>query len=98
MYLSALSVEYVRAEVTATANPTLGTVEFAFTTTGSPSSWVAGSWEGSAVQSGEYWRATARVLVGPGFVTVPTGSVAVWCRLNASPESVVKVAGSVEVS
>jgi hypothetical protein len=98
MHISALSVEYLRAEVTATADPTISTVEFAFTTTGAPATWASGSWEGTATQSGSYYRATARVLVGPGFAAIPTGNVSVWVRLNSAPESVVKVAGSVEVS
>jgi hypothetical protein len=98
MNISSLSVEYLRAEVTATADPTIGSVDFAFTTTGSPSTWVAGSWEGTATQAGDYFRATARVLVGPGHASIPTGSVSVWVRTASSPENVVKVAGTVRVS
>lgn len=98
MILSSLSVEYVRAEVSADADPTSSGVSFAFTTSGDPVTWVPGEWAAPPVQVGDLYTATARVLVGPGQVTVPEGTVQVWVRLDASPEAVVKVAGSLRVS
>lgn len=100
MFLSSLSVEYVRVDVVATIDPTSGTVAFAFTSTGSPSSWTNGGWEGGATEDAGsgYFTATARILVGPGQATLPTGSVTVWVRTSAAPESVVKVAGVLNVT
>lgn len=99
-HISPLSVEYVRAEVTAVEDPTTASVSFAFTTAGAPSeeSWSPGEWEGESVFSGGYHRAVARILVGPGFLELPEGSVSVWVRTSAAPENVVKVAGTVRVS
>jgi hypothetical protein len=100
MNISVLSVEFLTVEVTALTDPTAGSVEFAFTTTGrpGPSDWVAGSWDGDPVETGPYHRARARVLVGPGYRELPLGSVAVWVRTSSAPENIVKVAGSLDVS
>lgn len=98
MHLSSLSVEYVRAEVSADADPTVSSVSFAFTTSGDPVTWVPGEWTEGPYRNGAVYTATARVLVGPGQVTLPEGTVQAWVRLDASPESVVKVAGVLKVS
>jgi hypothetical protein len=97
-YLSAQSVEWVRASVTATQDPTAATVSFGFDTDDTPDTWHPGEWEGVAERSGDYWTATARVLVGPGFVPLPSGRVLVWIRAAASPEDVIKPIGSLKVS
>jgi hypothetical protein len=92
------SVEWLRASVTATSDPTTGAVSFAFDTDDDPAAWVAGEWEGAAVQSGRNYTATARVLVGPGFAALPLGRVTVWIRAASSPEDVIKPVGTVRVA
>lgn len=96
--LAASSVEYVRAEVVSTDDPSSSTPAFSFTTADAPSSWTTAAWEGPAVLGADgLWRATARILVGPGQLTIPTGVVNVWVRVTAGPEAAVQTAGTVRV-
>jgi hypothetical protein len=95
---SALSLEYVRYQVTATRNgtsydPTAGTVQFAFTAPGlNPSSWVTGAWESA---SGNYY---ATCLVGPsGATTLAPGEYQVWMKVSAAPESPVRLVGTITI-
>ena len=96
-YISKTSVEFLRASVTSTLDPTIGTVSFSFSTDDQPATWYVGEWEGPAVQSGGYFTATARILVGPSHVELPEGHVAVWVRANSAPEAVVKPIGTIKV-
>ena len=99
--LSALSLEYLRYQVTANVlgvpyTPTADTVQFAFPATGvAPSSWFSGSWE--TVGGSTYF---ARCLVGPsgGVVTLAAGNYDVYIKITDSPEVPVRKVGTLTVS
>ncbi len=83
------SVEYVRYDVTGSADPQNGTVGIALVgTAATPASFVDGEWEGSTVEiEPGVFQATARFLVGQGDLDVVAGTYAVWVRVVAAPES-----------
>lgn len=99
--MSSLSTEYVRVAVEVTKdgllyNPTLDSVQMAFTASGiAPVSgdWKVGSWE---VAGTTYW---ARCLVGPsGAVSLSAGIYDVWVKIMDAPEIPVRKAGSVTIT
>lgn len=105
--VSSLSTTYVKCRISAKengvdANPTSGTVEFAFipdsASNPNPVSgdWKAGSWE-SALDGGvySYW---GRCLIGSGgVVTLTAGSYDVWVRVTKSPEVVIDNVGVLNI-
>lgn len=99
--ISVLSTTYVRCTVSATeagvpANPTDGTVSFAFLPDDAvpvSGDWKAGSW--AAPGNGEYW---GRCLVGPaGTVTLAAGTYDVWIRLTRGLENVIDQVGKLTI-
>lgn len=101
--LSALTLEYIRVQVSATANgspvnPTGDIVQLAFVAPGtSPgvSDWKTASWD-TVAPNGVY---TAQCLVGPaGTVQLAAGVYAVWVKVTDSPEIPVRQAGSVQIT
>ena len=99
--ISSASLEYVRIPVQVVIagivyNPTLDTVQFAFTSTMRepvPTDWVAGTWETTG--QGTFF---AMCLIGPGGVTqLNTGTYFVWVKVTDSPEVPVKQAGSITI-
>jgi len=93
------STEYIRAQISywagTTADPTNFKVDFAFTPAEDipPTTWYVGDWDVARN------RVFARVLVGPGSdaVLLP-GVYAVWIRVNAVPESPVRMVGTLRIS
>lgn len=92
--LSAASLEYVQAFVTATVqgapyNPTSDAVAFAFIAPGtSPvgAQWYSGSWDSTSANSGTN-SYIAQCLVGPGgTVQLAAGSYQVWVQITDNPE------------
>ena len=99
--IPAVSTEYVRVEVAATANgaavdPTADTVQFAFLSSyAEPASgdWKSGSWDS---ENGRYY---AQCLVGPsGTVTLAKGPWFVWVKVTASPEAPVRQVGQLQIT
>jgi hypothetical protein len=89
----ALSLQYVQASVTTTAegtavNPTGDVVAFAFTAVGAkPASgdWQVGSWDGTTPRAdGSY---VAQCLVGPGgTIALTVAKYMMWVRVTDNPE------------
>lgn len=97
------STQYVYARVDPITagvhtDPTPFTVEFAFTASvdTTPTSWSAGGWVADTTTLPYTYY--ARVLVGPAGVVLIEGEWAVWCRITATPEVVVEVAGILTVT
>ena len=98
--IEAVSLEYVRVQVTALKSgaaydPTTDVVKIAFVLSGekaATATWYTASWE----QSDEtYW---AGCLVGPGgTATLTAGLYSVYVKVTDSPEVPVKLAGSLTV-
>lgn len=82
------SIEQLICTVVANVDPTTYVVEFAFTQyEDDPMTWTAGSWLGSAVQSGTRYRASALTpLIGSGALDLASGEWLVWLRPVATPE------------
>lgn len=100
---SALSLQYVQAQVSATAagspiNPTGDVVQFAFPLDGAqPSTWYTGSWDGTSPRSNGMY--VAHCLVGPGgTVTLTAGSYNVWVKVTDSPEVPVIDVGLLQIT
>jgi hypothetical protein len=100
--LPAVSLEYVRVGVAATAggaqvNPTNDVVQMAFvspTATPSTGDWKTASWD-SGNTNGVY---TALCLVGPGgTVQLPVGKYQVWVKITDSPEIPARPAGLLQI-
>jgi hypothetical protein len=101
--ISVLSTTYVLCRVSATengaaANPTSGTVHFAFipesqdNASPASSAWVVGSWE---TGTDGYW---ARCLVGPsGTTTLTANNYDVWIKVTKSPETVIDRVGVLNI-
>lgn len=101
--ISVLSTTYVLCRVSTTeggvaADPTSGTVEFAFISeaedNASPASsaWVSGSWESG---TNDYW---ARCLVGPdGATELAEGTYDVWVKVTKSLETVISQVGTLSI-
>lgn len=87
------SVEYVAAEITSPTTVDNGwTVALAFIpqTQKRPEAgdWETAEWEGNDV----------RTIIGPGTAVVLTcGKYDVWVRIDATPESAVRKAGTLEI-
>lgn len=85
---SILSLEYVKADIAADADPTGDQVRFAFTAIGADpdeDDWVAGEWDDTVTTSP--WR--ARVLAGPGGTYDPgdtKGKAWAWVDVVDNPE------------
>ena len=100
--MSALSLEYVKVQVTALENgtaidPTTDIVSMAFPVTNVvpvSGDWKSASWE--TTPTGAYY---ARCLVGPGgTVTLAAGRYDIWIRVSDSPEVPVKQAGQLLIT
>ncbi|MEU2426905.1 hypothetical protein ABZ619_38835 [Streptomyces sp. NPDC007851] len=99
------SRQYVQAQVEATAagqpyNPTVDTVEFAFTAVGArPETWYPGGWDGTQPIPGTT-AYRAQVLVGPGSngPTLAPGRYAVFLRITDTPEQPVIPVGQLAVT
>jgi hypothetical protein len=106
VYLSALSLEYVRVPVSATANGSVvnvsaDVVQMAFPASGiAPvvGDWKAASWETDATHpTGPVYY--ARCLVGPsGTVALAAGTYDVWAKITDNPEVPARKAGVLFVS
>lgn len=89
---SILTLEYVKADIAADADPTGDTVRFAFTEIGSDpgdGDWVEGEWD-PGVTASPY---RARVLAGPGGTYEgPTskGKTWAWVDVVDNPEIIVR--------
>ena len=72
----------VRVAFDTPTNPTTGSVWFAFTTSGNPVTWFAGTWESTPLSTGEW---AADVAIGPtGATTLTPGQYTVWVALGAT--------------
>lgn len=94
------SVESVATTVTADVDPTTVTVRFAFTSgSDRPSTWTAGTWQGSAGQVGSRYRATAlSPLIGTGALDLTPGTYSVWVQLDGASEDPVIPAGTLRIT
>ena len=93
------SVEVVPVFVTSVADPTGGDApEFAFTASGEPSSWTAGTW-GAWDATRSRAVALSPTLPGSGAaVTLAEGRWTVWVRFDVGGEIVVESPGVVVVT
>lgn len=100
LVISALSLEKVRARVSAknngvVVNPTADTVQMAFTVAGADpiaGDWKTAEWETDATTEPDTYY--ARCLVGPaGTVTLAAGMYQAWVKITDSPEIPVKRSG-----
>jgi len=105
MYVSSLSLEYVRVAVSATANGSVVNVSadivtMAFPVTGvAPviGDWKSSSWETDATHTPATYY--ARCLVGPaGTVVLTAGTYDVWVKVTDNPEIPARKAGELFVS
>jgi hypothetical protein len=89
--------------VKADLDPTDQPPEFAFTTgTDRPSTWVAGSWAGTATQSGTTWtaRAVTPLLGGAGSgaeIELEVGKPLPWVRFTVLDELIVRPLAKITV-
>jgi hypothetical protein len=105
--ISALSTEYRRARVRATASDLSAidlsgstvAVAFASAADSAPSSWLSAAWDGTVVVGGLTWY-VARFLVGPtgGVATLTPGTWQVWLKVTSSPEVAIFRVGSLVVT
>lgn len=100
MQIPSVSKEWIKAVITTDEDPTFGTVSFAIVDPGvePTTEWVAGEWETAtpAPKRGEFYRAVARVLVGPGtLLAMSNGTYAKWVRVTSADEDVVRYFGRV---
>lgn len=105
--MSSLSKEFVKVRVSgrragSVIDPTVYTVEFAFTTASVPATepeaadWVSGSWETDTSQEEHYY---ARCLIGPsGTVELDDGDYDVWLRLDDTLEQPVRHVGRIIIT
>lgn len=98
--ISSLSTEYLYVTVTAPADPTGSTIQFAIVAPGvEPSSWTSGAWHTAATSSTRGYTATAKILVGPaGSIVTSDGSWRVWVKVSASPDVPVRDVGQLVVT
>ncbi|MGR3875800.1 hypothetical protein ACUXZZ_45525 (plasmid) [Streptomyces graminifolii] len=99
------SRQFVQARVQATVagqpyNPTVDTVEFAFTSIGGrPETWYPGGWDGTDPIPGttDY---RAQVLIGPGSngPVLAAGKYAVFLRITDQPEVPVMPVGQLNIT
>lgn len=101
--LSALSTEPIRVSVSATVagvpiNPTSDTVQFAFTSGGSPSSgdWRGGSWETLTSAGSVVYLAVCQV--GPGGAVLTVGTWYVWVKVVDNPDIPVRQVGLLQIT
>ena len=104
--ISYLSTEFLSTTVTASADPSANTPDFAFTTPGvSPeeADWVEGSWASSTESAGT-WVAVARILIGANDTAVipaaPSQPTIRWCwvRCTVGQETPVRMFDLLTVS
>ncbi len=104
--ISQLATQYYKVPVSATSagtsvNPTSLTVQFAFmpqaTQVPTPGNWVNGSWE--TVAGNLLYPYSARCLVGPaGATALTTGVYVAYVKIVSSAETVVDIAGYLEIT
>lgn len=98
---STLSTEEIRVPVYADSsgvpvNPSVYTVQFAFVIPPNvdPTVWYAGTWDTNA-QNGY----DAQCLIGPnGVTTLAAGSWFVWMQISASPETIIRQVGQIQLA
>ncbi len=92
--------ERVNVEVTTTADPTGALPDFAVTTTDTePSSWVAGSWDGTwDSTTGKVDAKSPTVGAGASLVVAGGTDYDLWIRWTVGSETPVKLACRLRVS
>lgn len=103
MYSTSTEEVPFTVSVSGTVNPTSGTVQMAFYSTGPPNqpalaSYVGGSWQGALSPYVALCLVSGTSSLGGGAATLSTGLWYCWIRLSASPEFPVKFAGVLQVS
>lgn len=96
--IESTTAEKLQVEITTTADPTAGAVEFAVGTGNDPGSWVAGTWVGT--WDSTTGKATALTpLVGSGQVLPVVGATQyrLWARWHVGAEVPVRVASVLQV-
>lgn len=92
----------LRVDITASADPTGTAPSFAFAAAGSdPSTFTAGEWVGSFVDSTTAIEAATPLLSGTGnggTVELADGVWVVWCKVTVSPEADVLKVGRLIIS
>ena len=98
--IRSVSVEAVQAAVVSTEDPTSNTVEFAFPAEDAePSTWTAGSWDGSAASiEGTRYYTVAEIIIGTGGdIALTDGKYDVYVRIDAGSETPVLHCGQLRV-
>lgn len=97
--ISRLTIEHLRAVVTADRDLTVDPVHFALVATDrdpEDTDWTPGEWEPVPLATGEW---VARVLTGPGTALSPgDGAWALWIRITDSPERPVRCLATILVT
>lgn len=90
------TIEKFEVVVSSTIDPTSSAVEFAFVADGRPSSWVAGTWDGSYA-SGRATAVTPTIGTTDSGATVELepGTYAAFVRISVTPEVPVRQCGAV---
>jgi hypothetical protein len=93
------SVEVVPVRVTTVADPTSGDPpEFAFTQSGEPVSWVAGTWGAWTAARSEAIALTPTLPAATATTELAGGRWQVWVRFDVGGETVVESPGMVVVA
>lgn len=94
------SIEKLACTITADVDPTTLVVRFAFTTgTARPTTWTAGSWQGTAtLLNGRYTATALSPIVGSGLLDLAPGNYTVWVQLDGASEDPVMSAGLLTVT
>lgn len=104
--ITSISTVWIKAVVQTDNDPTFATVRFAVVTEGTEepaeAQWVAGEWETPtpAPKRGDFYRAVARVKVGPGTLIgqLTNGRYDKWARVTSADEDVAMPFGKLTVT
>ena len=93
------SVEVVPVFVSTVADPTAGDApKFAFTASGEPSSWTAGSWGAWDAARGRAVALSPTLPASGATVTLAGGRWTMWVRFDVGGETVVESPGMLVVA
>lgn len=94
------SVEKLACTISTDTDPTALAVRFAFTQgTARPSTWTAGTWQGTATLAGGRYTATALTpIIGTGGIVLAVGLHNVWVHLDGASEDPVMPAGTILIT
>lgn len=104
--ITSISTVWIKAVVQTDEDPTFATVRFAVVDLGTEEptelAWVVGEWETPtpAPKRGEFYRAIARVKVGPGTAigALANGKYTKWARVTSADEDVAVPFGTLTVT